>query len=90
MKWIDCNNELPPDRIHSVLITDGEFISIGMWIHDPKNWYEPEDYENMGEFQNPHWNMEDSGVFNGIDQYMCGMEDISHWMPWPEPPKKIT
>ncbi len=90
--WISCEERLPPDSIHCVLITDGEFIALGQYIHDPKNYYEPEDLKEFEEeWKEPHWNLENTqGIYKGIDIYFsCCLGDISHWMPWPKTPNDI-
>ena len=99
MEWIDANLEQPSSSWHIVLVTDGILVCLAKWIENPLDWYGPELMEwdeNIQkyielekEWHNPHWLFETSiGPFIGNDECFGIMEDISHWMPLPLPPKK--
>lgn len=103
MKWISLLEEekWPCNPYKKVLVTDGHLVSIASYIQDPKNYYKNErghlwEWDSSLEgyvvlekrWHDPHWKIETCIVpFTWEDESSGVMEDITHWMPLPLPPK---
>ena len=95
MEWISVEEKNPESVFHNVLITDGDVVSLGRYIADPFDYYGEDELEEIGEeWREPHWIfvLQDKevcklGPFRGNDECFGGIEEVSHWMNLPIPPK---
>jgi hypothetical protein len=100
MEWISVDeDEKPLSAFHVVFVTDGVITCLARYIEDPVYWYGENlmeyDEELLCEvpldekFHEPHWLFKTGiGPFLGNDECFGSMEDITHWMPLPKPPKE--
>lgn len=101
MKWISCEtNKRPLSPWHVVFVTDGEIVCLAHWIEDPKYWYGDDlmEWDEMletevpldEEWHLPHWRfITEVGPFSGNDECFGIIEDVTHWISLPKPPKKF-
>jgi len=99
MEWIDVNKKQPKHSSMLVIVTDRKVMCLGSWIADPLDYY-GKDYMDYDEDYNawrpldkkwhkPHWIFEKSiGIFISKDRVFGSIGDITHWMPFPNPPKE--
>lgn len=99
MEWISIKDSMPPflgnEKDYSVYvwITDGELTEIAQYIYLPRNYgcAVDDDEERATCGPQPHWHPEvDCSSFKKGDKCFGRIEinDVTHWMPLPEPPKE--
>lgn len=74
MEWIKIEDQLPKDGQKVIYYFDLTGISVGFYerVEYPK--------EFTGSTEPVYGNQ-----FGGKDGFLT--DDVTHWMPWPEPPK---
>ena len=95
LDWISTEEDKPKSHSDVVLVTDGILVNLAHWISNPKYYYEPEEYETFENWEKePHWyfftSLDGYGPFIKSKECFGKIEDITHWMPLPEPPAEFV
>jgi len=77
-RWISVEDNLPEEDVCVLIFTKHKVTDIGRLMSEEAiaEWAEDGIFYDKKTFDSDNWN--------------CPCEDVTHWMPLPEPPKTIT
>jgi len=74
MNWIACNDQMPEAEELVVFIYSGYRVRIGNFNNEDDTWI-METFASQVNF------------LDDIDDHLVDRDEVTHWLPLPEPPK---